>query len=333
MAAWLMVALVLPPVTTAQDDEEETRTIAEVLAARANDPQSPEFNTLLSLILRADSSLFEALSDESAAYTFFAPTDDAFAALSRRVDPEVFSQITSDTAILTGVLLYHLIPQEYNAETLAAFVEPNGFFTLPTSFGQYVDLALDEEGRLTVDGITFELTEIPASNGTIYVLDSVLLPEVGTLQQVLMSYIDDEDPDIFGTYFLSAIQATEPEFEEELNSLDAQYTFFVPTEEAFNTIVLEGTFSELINSGEATTEALRYHILPERYGSFELLAALEEAGGTLTLDSLAGIPLTFVLQEDGTIRINDSATIIDYDIDAINGSVHVIDGVLLPPTE
>ncbi len=323
--------MALPRPSLAQDDGAETRTIMQVLAARANDADSSEYDTLVSLLQTADSDVFEALSDPNTTYTLFAPTNAAFDALSRRIDPQVFGQIVSEAPLLTGVLLYHLLPQYYSPDDINSFVADTSLVTLPTSFGQYVDVALNENGQLTIDGIVFTATPIPAANGVIYQLDFVLLPEVATLDQVLLPYINDPEIEIFDTLLLSALQAADPAFEEELADLEQQITFFVPTDDAFYNMVLDGSFSDLLSDNVAISSTLRYHILDERFGSFELLAAIEAAGGTLTLDSREGPALTFVLQPDGTIRINDSATIIDFDIDAINGTVHVIDGVLTLP--
>jgi transforming growth factor-beta-induced protein len=36
---------------------------------------------------------------------------------------------------------------------------------------------------------------------------------------------------------------------------------------------------------------------------------------------------------DGKVVINDGPTVVTTDIEAINGVIHVIDGVLLPPAE
>lgn len=328
----VVITMVIPgPIHAQGDGDTETRTIAELLAARANDEEAPEYNTLLTLIQRANSSVFEAIADPNANYTLFAPTDAAFEALSRRINLNVFNQITSDSMLLTGVLLYHLVPQTYDADQLTTLADEQGLYTLPTSFGQYLDLTRNEEGALTVDGLNFQITPLVATNGVIYQLDFVLLPEVGTLADVLDTYLEDQDSDAFDTLYLSVLQSIELDVADSLNDLEIQWTIFAPTEVALNAIVLDGTFSDLLDDSSRMTNAFQYTVLPARYGSFELMAAIEAAGGTLELETLQGAPLTFTLADDGAIRINDTATIIDFDIDAVNGTIHVIDAALLPP--
>lgn len=342
IALGLIVALVMPAPLLAQDgpDPDETRTITEILAARSNDPEASEFNTLLTLIQTADSAVFEALADPNSTYTLLAPTDAAFGALSRRIDLQVYQQIVTDPVLLTGVLLYHMLPADYGDTDFAAFIGETGLVTVPTSLGQSLDLQRDEAGTITIDGIAFEATAIPAANGTIFQLDAVLLPEVATVGEVLDRYINDEDVEFFGTYLASALAAVDEELVTDLDRILGDtpanpnaLTFFAPTEAALNDLVLAGTFSEWLNDTDIMTARLQYHMLPDAYSSYELAAAIEEAGGTLELASVAGDLLVFTFAEDGSIRINDTITIIDFDIDAVNGTIHVIDTVLQPPSQ
>lgn len=326
----LLVSVAAPSMTWAQDgDETETRTIAELLAVSATDPDNPEFTTLLTSVQTANSSVFEALADPEGNYTLFAPTDAAFDALSRRIDPQVYEQIINEPPILTSVLLYHTLLGSYDSDTLLTVLdENNGFVTLPTGFGQYVDLQQDGN-ILSIDGNEFTLVEIPAANGTIYVIDFVLLPEVETVSTVVQLYIDDPEVDVFGTLLDSALRSA-PDVDEFLNDIDGSFTIFVPSEDAFNELVLQEIWSDVLASNEETSSLLFYHVIPTRIGSFELVAAIEEAGGTLDLESQQGSMLTFTLSDDGSVMINGVATVIDFDLDGINGTVHVIDAVLLP---
>ncbi|MEM6926750.1 MAG: fasciclin domain-containing protein, partial [Myxococcota bacterium] len=91
------------------------------------------------------------------------------------------------------------------------------------------------------------------------------------------------------------------------------FTVFAPTNDAFAGVDTSGL------SDEQIVEILTYHVVPGSVGSTEIPAVV---------DSVA----TFTLFFDTTdgVQVND-ATVIDADIAASNGIIHVIDDVLLPP--
>jgi transforming growth factor-beta-induced protein len=58
----------------------------------------------------------------------------------------------------------------------------------------------------------------------------------------------------------------------------------------------------------------------------------EALAATESLQSQAGAPLTFALEE-GTIVIDETAAIGCADVDTANGVTHLVDGVLMPPAD
>lgn len=108
---------------------------------------------------------------------------------------------------------------------------------------------------------------------------------------------------------------------------DGPFTVFAPTEEAFAAALdaLDMSPAELLGNTELLTSVLTYHVLP--------LEAPAEVVVTLDGQSVAtvnGAEVT-VTVEDGTVRVND-ATVVTTDIEASNGIIHVIDTVLIPPS-
>lgn len=99
------------------------------------------------------------------------------------------------------------------------------------------------------------------------------------------------------------------------------YTVFAPTDAAFAKLP-PGTVESLLKNKAKLATILKYHVVPGRVKS----AAL--AGKTLKVNTAAGLPVTV----DGTlgVRVND-ANVIQPDIEASNGVIHVIDTVLIPP--
>ena len=114
---------------------------------------------------------------------------------------------------------------------------------------------------------------------------------------------------------------------DTLNS-DGPFTVFAPTEEAFATALdnLDITAEELLANTELLTAVLTYHVLATEAPS-ELVATLD--GQSVT--TVNGADITITINGD-TVAINN-ATVVTTDIQATNGIIHVIDTVLLPPSE
>ena len=49
------------------------------------------------------------------------------------------------------------------------------------------------------------------------------------------------------------------------------------------------------------------------------------------IPTVQGASVTISIDDDGTVKVND-ATVMGADVEASNGVIHVIDGVLLPPS-
>lgn len=98
-------------------------------------------------------------------FTLFAPADAAFASLPEKT----LDSLLADTAQLARVLQYHVVPQQLTTATIT-----NGM-TVTTLMGQTLTFAVSG-GKITVNGANVNATELPASNGSVFIIDSVLLP-------------------------------------------------------------------------------------------------------------------------------------------------------------
>jgi Secreted and surface protein containing fasciclin-like repeats len=103
------------------------------------------------------------------------------------------------------------------------------------------------------------------------------------------------------------------------------FTVFAPTNAAFDKLP-KGTVENLMKpeNKETLTDILEYHVYVGNLG-----AELMEDGKVLNEVNGGNITIS---NKDGKIVINNSATIIT-SIHAANGIIHVIDGVLLPPSK
>ena len=153
------------------DVAEDVKSIAEVAVAGG-------FNTLVAALSAAD--LVETLSGDGA-FTVFAPTDAAFAAL-----PEgMLEGLLADTEALTQILLYHVVGDVVKAETVVTLDEAE------TLAGDKVSIEV-VDGNVFVNDSKVTSTDIEASNGVIHVIDKVLVPgmdETGSNKELIDSQI------------------------------------------------------------------------------------------------------------------------------------------------
>lgn len=102
------------------------------------------------------------------------------------------------------------------------------------------------------------------------------------------------------------------------------FTVFAPTDEAFAALP-EGTLEMLLQPEnlDQLVQILTYHVVPGRVMSTDLSEG--------AVPSAEGSSLDVAISEAGVL-IND-ANVIQADVEASNGVIHVIDQVLLPPAE
>ena len=103
---------------------------------------------------------------------------------------------------------------------------------------------------------------------------------------------------------------------------EGPFTVFAPTNEAFNKLP-EGVLSGLLADKAALKNVLLYHVVGGAAVPAETAVTLEAA----TMLNGEGISLEV---RDGKLFLNDNIQVIVTDIEASNGIIHVIDGVLVP---
>ncbi len=100
---------------------------------------------------------------------------------------------------------------------------------------------------------------------------------------------------------------------------EGPFTVFAPTDEAFSALP-EDTVSSLLADPPALARVLTYHVLPIRVTSAQITEDAEPA--TVQGDVLK-------IHINGGVTVND-ANVIQADVVATNGVIHVIDRVLIP---
>ncbi len=128
---------------------------------------------------------------------------------------------------------------------------------------------------------------------------------------------------------LAAVQAAD--LVDDLSDPDATLTVFAPTNDAFAAAIeaLDTTPEDLLASPDLAT-ILLYHVLGEVVTSGDIAdAGVEE----IEVTTLEGSVLIVLVGDDGTVGFSGSEAVVTTpDIEADNGVIHVIDGVLLPPS-
>jgi transforming growth factor-beta-induced protein len=113
---------------------------------------------------------------------------------------------------------------------------------------------------------------------------------------------------------------------------DATFTVFAPTNAAFEAALEAlGLTAEELLASEDLEGILLYHVLGEVVTSADIAAAGVEQ---IEVTTLEGSPLFVVVGDDGSVGFQGSdAMVTTADVEADNGVIHIIDGVLLPPAD
>ncbi|AWI53911.1 hypothetical protein DEH84_11100 [Aquabacterium olei] len=124
---------------------------------------TPELSTLVNLVQAAN--LVGPLSGKGP-LTVFAPTNAAFG----KVPPALLNLIGSDVGLLTSVLTYHVTPG--TADPRRSLLSSQ----VTTLQGQSLFLVYDGNGA-SVNQSVAACKGVKTTNGTVWIIDSVLLPQ------------------------------------------------------------------------------------------------------------------------------------------------------------
>jgi uncharacterized surface protein with fasciclin (FAS1) repeats len=127
--------------------------------------KNPNFTTLVTALKAT--GLVGVLNGRGA-YTVFAPTNDAFAALPEGTVASLLKP--KNRGKLKSILLYHVLGKRISAGAI-----PRGVTHVATLNGKSVRVRKGHSG-VSVNGARVTSADIHASNGVIHVIDGVLLP-------------------------------------------------------------------------------------------------------------------------------------------------------------
>lgn len=328
-------------------------TIAEIASG-------PDFTILLDTILFIDSEIPEAglaaALSGSGPFTVFAPNNAAFGTLAADLG---FTGDTTDTAAVTtflttnvdaatlrAVVEYHVIAGAKSSTEIAASE------TLTTLQGGTitpdVPTLVDNEPDLIDPSLV--ATDIAADNGVVHVIDRVLLPvdlpgnDAPTFTEIVIAESGATGFDTDGSDFDMLREALiAADLAGTLDNPDLDLTVFAPTDAGFIALSQGLGYDGSDEAGALTYLLDSLRLLSKGGDPIDLLTTvLTYHVGVESLQAsqvLTGDPIQTVeggtFFADGTTLVDNDPdlpdpNIIATDIQAANGVLHVLDGVLIP---
>ena len=134
-----------------------------------------DLTTLSSALVAADLS---TMLSEPGEYTVFAPSNQAFEKLPKKQRDDLM--LPENKEKLAEVLTYHVVPGVITSDKLAAAIKSgNGTYKFKTVKDQELTAMMSGDQFVIKDGSGKKaqviLGNVPASNGIIYVIDTVLM--------------------------------------------------------------------------------------------------------------------------------------------------------------
>jgi uncharacterized surface protein with fasciclin (FAS1) repeats len=249
----------------------------------------------------------EALNDENGTFTIFAPPNAAFA-------PYDVDFLVNNADLLGEVLDYHVVS---GSAVTSDQLEDGDTFT--TVNGDQIEVSIDEDGNISVEGAPVTTADIGASNAVIHLVGDVLLTNRTAGERMLATTETDALwQAIDGAGLASAF-----------NDSNNNWTTFAPDNESFENADLSG-FSQ-----SEIQQILQYHTLDGVTTSEDLLQLLSDNDGEVSVPTNQGEEVTITERDDGSIVFNDGQAVLNLDrVDqrASNGVLHQIEGLLIPPS-
>ena len=239
-------------------------------------------------------------------FTVFAPTDDAFAAAG--IDLTTFDT-DEENATLADILLYHV----YSGAVNAADVTDGMIVTMVN--GDDASFTVTDDAVM-IGGATVTTADVASSNGVIHIIDSVLMPPADLVDIPTVAAST-------GVHTALVDALTKADLVSTLQG-DGPFTVFAPTDQAFTDAGIDLDAFTTDEEIAVLADILLYHVY-----SAPVMASDVTDGLTVTM--VNGDDASFTVA-DGTVMVGD-ATVTAADVMASNGVIHVIDKVLMPPSD
>lgn len=264
-------------------------------------------------------------NDPSGSYTVFAPTNDAFARLG--LNSQTLGVLQK--SFLTNTLLYHVS----NGDLAGSAISNGGSSTSALS----IDRRFITRGNDTyINGSKILATDVMASNGTVHVIDKVMIASGADIVQTAIAL---QTANVFTspelTYLVEAVVYADLAGALTASNGSPSFTVFAPTDQAFIDLgaALGLTFNQPSDIRQLPVETVRTVLLNHVIANDGKFTSELNAG---TVTPLGGDDLTLGAFTNGTLTVTgvgnggEVANMAIPDVQTTNGIVHVIDRVLLP---
>lgn len=262
--------------------------------------QADELGTFTTLVGAVESTGLTSTLKYSGDFTVFAPTDAAFGNLPAGL----LESLTTEQ--LAEILTYHVISGEIFAADLDTA-------QAPTALSGEALFVTKDGSDVIVNGSSSVVTaDVDVINGVIHAIDEVLLPN----EFLNIVQIASKNYDLSTLVSLVSDRGLVPTLEG-----DGPFTLFAPINTGFAAV------SDVLDTltPEQVSEVLTYHVVTSKALSTDL-----SDGQTIT--TFQGEDITVAIDGEGNVTFNGATSVVSVDIEGTNGVIHLIDGVLLPPS-
>lgn len=259
----------------------------------------------------AKAGLIDDLSAEGP-FTVFAPNNKAFVEAAHELDTSIFGLLFNPD--LADILKFHVVLGDLQAANLTDGQQ------LVNLAGKNLTVSIDEEdGTVMIDGATVVEADKEAGNGVVHIIDSVILSSHATLPETVFDIAKENIDTGISTLVAALSTDSTAAIKAALDDPNlGPFTVFAPTDDAF-----EAAGVTSVDIPELPL-ILQYHVV---------------LGKILSSDLEDGEKLVTLLGDDLTVSINEAgvfinnAQVVQPDLEAKNGVVHVINAVLAPTSE
>ena len=292
IAAFLLIT---PVAALAHDGHKKQDIVDTAVSAKV-------FGTLVAAVQAAD---LESALRSKGPFTVFAPTDDAFKKLPAGTVESLLKPENKDKLI--SILKFHVVAGNVMAADVVKLSSAK------TIQGESIKIMV-KDGKVFLNGTTQVVkTDVSASNGTIHVIDSVLIPSMKK---------DIVDTAVSTNMFNTLVAAVKAAGLVDTLKGDGPFTVLAPTDEAFAKLPA-GTVENLLKpeNKDMLVKILTYHVI----------SGDVRAETVMTLKSAKTVQgqEVYIKTKKGKVMIN-GAKVVKADVEASNGVIHVIDTVLMP---
>ncbi|XP_037795768.1 serine-rich adhesin for platelets-like [Penaeus monodon] len=244
--------------------------------------------------------------ETAGAYTLFAPTNEAFSNLRRSLKSQMESYRGNPN---NPILLYHILPTKLKSDEFKA-----NLMAETRHQGHNVRINKYSNGMTTINCALLIRKDQQATNGIVHVIDNVLDPSVGILQNVADMVLND------GRFSVLADILEKSGYINVLRTMQESITILAPSDEAFQKLP-ESRREKIINDREARMALLQNHVIPH-------VICESAITGEHRVRTMLDSKITFNCDIAGAY-VENTKLRGNFNLGK-NGIIHMIDDVLLP---